>query len=236
VPGLGRCETPNKDKLDEYRERRERIEAQLAEVKASRERIARNISRGTITDEDAATEMDSLKEREAILKDELSSLQAHLENVVDPEEVKRLAEQVGQGFKHRYVNAKLEAQKSKADSDLSGMSWEDKRALLQMVFAGKTADKKRMGVYVQRIPGRERGWKQSWNYRILGRVTVDVCSSTVHPRPDPREYEFLGGPKQRELLSEGSDTTSASSPRRRTRSSRSTRRCSAAARSSPSSR
>src|SRR3954451_22531937 len=44
-----------------------------------------------------------------------------------------------------------------ANHDLKGMRWEDKRALVEVVFAGKTPKGERMGIYVERIRGRERG-------------------------------------------------------------------------------
>jgi site-specific DNA recombinase len=186
--------TPNLDKLNEYRERVGRLEGQLAEVEASRQRVIRLVSRGSATEEQADKELAELRDREASLKDELNRLNSQLTNAPSPEEVKRLAEQVGMRFR-----TKMWAVKGTLNHDLAGMSWEDKRALVQTVFAGKTADSKRMGVYVERLSEQGQGWKrkQTWRFRILGRVVVEQWGRTLLDRDGE---EPLGGPHQKELL------------------------------------
>jgi hypothetical protein len=50
------------------------------------------------------------------------------------------------------------------------MTWEEKRALAELVFSGKTSDGKRMGVYIEWIDGQEKKRRKQWKYTIRGHL------------------------------------------------------------------
>jgi DNA invertase Pin-like site-specific DNA recombinase len=202
--------TPDIDKVNECRERREHITGQLAKVTASLERLIRFISRGAITDDQAEKELGDLNAREADLREQLGRLQASLENVPTPEQVREAAEKVSAGFgkmrksmmsAHDWAQTML-AEQANYDPGLAG--WEDRRALAEMVFGGKTAEGKRMGVYVEWLEGQEGRRHKVCRYRVVGRL-IDQWGQAPMPefvRFDDDDCEFKGGPipMQQELL------------------------------------
>jgi DNA invertase Pin-like site-specific DNA recombinase len=165
--------TPNKDKIEEARRRLTGLEDDLGRVKVETKNLVRGIARGTISEEDAAEERADLREREAALLADKERLQATLANVPTKQEVEQVAKRVTRLFRP-HVDVKLNLEVDHANSDFDGMSWEDRRALAQMVFAGKTLDGLRRGVYVERAEGMRRKQKnQRWRFHLLGRL-VDL--------------------------------------------------------------
>jgi hypothetical protein len=102
---------------------------------------------------------------------------------------------------------------------------------VQLVFAGRcdydnhmSAAGERRGVYVRRVEGRKRGWRQQWAFRLVGRVAVEFWGDTG-PRSEladlfPREP--MGAQERehayqevllKEVEREGGDTRSAGAPR-----------------------
>src|SRR5262249_41122870 len=108
-----------------------------------------------------------------------------LKNTMTPEQIEAAAGRVHKAFK-RVNMGKLFAAKFKLNSDFAGMSWEDQRGLMEHVFGGKTADGRRMGIYVSPAVG---AWgKRQWHYKMLGRL-VDTEGLTYEEGQDPsKEY------------------------------------------------
>jgi hypothetical protein len=190
--------TPNGDKLQESRERQAQLRADLAGVKAARERVVRAISRGTLNDDQADTELRALKGREDALAGQLTALEAALADAPDPEEVRRSAAQIAERFNRAKAEANLNPE---------AMSWEEQRTLVELVFAGRSAGAgyltpqgERRGIYVKRT-GRKGSWHQEWAYRISGRVAVEFWGTTT---PGLEGWESvpdaLQGARQGELL------------------------------------
>lgn len=148
--------TPNRDKVIQQRKDIERIEREFKDIKLGIDRLIDSIASGTLTDEQAKPKMQSLNNREAKLNKERELLSAALENLPTLEQIKKAAKSVSAGGA-RY--------RSKSGEWLMGkMPYENKRALLEMVFAGKTPDGKRMGVYIE--------WKDNkrWHFDIHGHL------------------------------------------------------------------
>jgi DNA invertase Pin-like site-specific DNA recombinase len=160
--------TPDPEQVGEARAGLERVSKRLAEVAARKARLVRAIANGTINECDAAGMMAELKQCETTLLEEKESLGVVLQNLPSPEQVEEEARRASDSFKS-------------ANRDLAGMTYDEKRALIEMVFAGKTADGRRLGVYVR--PGRAR----EWGYRVLGRL---VEAGGVTPRPPVEESPY----------------------------------------------
>jgi hypothetical protein len=138
----------------------------LEEVKAARVRLVRMVSKGTFTEEDVEEQMAELKEREAKLQARSAQLLATIEQFPDPEAVR--------GRVRKMADMRLEL-----ESDYRLMSDDDKRALCQTVFGGRTPDGKRMGVYVE--PEAVEGGKVvRWAYTVRGHL---IESSGFFPLP-----------------------------------------------------
>src|SRR5262249_51094084 len=97
----------------------------LAEVGEKKQRVVRSIANDVLSEDEASKEMAALRQREDALKRELDALEARLANQPDPEEAHRLAEEVCR-------------RKAAANHDLAAMTWQEKRALVQLVFAGRS--------------------------------------------------------------------------------------------------
>jgi site-specific DNA recombinase len=198
--------TPDRGKVEDLRRRRRAVNEQLGKARAARERVVAAIADGTITNAHAKKQMADLEARAAALEEEAAEVNAELASLPTEEEVKAAAARVAGAFgagdaddyDHLpYGDAVLAAKKNVLNHHPECMSAEDKRALVETVFTGK-ASGERFGVYVQRVPGRERGWRQEWRFRLFGRLTVNQWGRTGAA---PRE-EFLGGPDQAKLLAE----------------------------------
>jgi DNA invertase Pin-like site-specific DNA recombinase len=169
--------TPDGEEVETCRRRQGEVMGLLAEVKVKKSNVVKAIANGTISDEEARGDMETFRKREGSLQRELSALEARLENQPDPEETRRLAE---------------EAARRQAGCTLESLSWEDKRALAQLAFAGSCdgpprltighgsppVEGERRGIYVRRMPGRKRGCRQYWHYQLRGRITLDFWGST----------------------------------------------------------
>jgi hypothetical protein len=146
-------------------------------------------ARGVITEEQADKQLREISDREVLLQHELDVRNRELANTPTATEVKEAADRVATAFKK--VNlAKMWATSFRLNNDLGGMSWEDRRALMQMVFSGKTPDGRRMGVYM--APAQGSRTKRQWSFRILGRL-IDTDLMTF---PDGYVPDSGSGPRR----------------------------------------
>jgi site-specific DNA recombinase len=157
---------PGGDEREQLLARQGEVMGLLAEVKAKKNKIVKAIANGVLDDAEAAEEMRSLRKREDALRRDLCDLKARLANQPDPEEARRLALEIEQ--RRKAVNA-----------DLGKMTWDEKRTLVELVFAGRSnghgvlaATGERHGVYVRRGEDRRRGLAQQWYFRLSGRIAV----------------------------------------------------------------
>jgi site-specific DNA recombinase len=219
--------TPNPDRVSELRQRRDAIEGDMAKVAAATERVISAIASGTLTESEAKAQMTKQRERETALKEEQNRLDAELANLPDPEVVKAAARRVSAAFnefkaKHghealdgiNYTSSRMWAFKATVNHDYTGLSYEDAKALVEMVFGAKTPDGRRMGVYVEWVPGEETKRRKRWSYRLVGRVVSAFHEGGMVPRPawwdgPPDGPEFAGGTHQRQLLKDVGLTTYA---------------------------
>jgi DNA invertase Pin-like site-specific DNA recombinase len=201
--------TPNKDKIAETRARLENLGNDLKQTRTGRERLLKLVVKGTITEEEAEKQLTKLKDQETRQQQEMERLRERLANIPDPETVQAAATQIvatvsGKGLPYDDAGAERDLENQRVRM-LSGMTWEEKRKLAEMVFSGKT-EEKRMGVYVEWVEGQEARRRKQWQYKIAGHFVL--CGGTT---PAQGDWEPAGAPLQQELLRRcGSEAVSKS--------------------------
>jgi DNA invertase Pin-like site-specific DNA recombinase len=197
---------PDQDKVAQDRAQLSRVSGDLEKVRAGRDRLIDAITEGAVTAAHAKAKLAELDSREQALAAERDGLAALLEGLPTPEEVEAQAERASAAFK---------ATLDRVNRDYDTMTWEEKRALLGMVFGGKLPDGRRLGVYVERD---DRPGRRVWYYRIMGRL---VEAGGVTPRPPVEESPYdpemwgSGADYQEALLAEAESVTITPWPRRR---------------------
>ena len=172
--------TPNLERLEECRKRRTRVATELDKLVKGRDRIVRMIRDGTLKPEHAKRELEECEERETLLANELDSLEEELGNVPDKATVEAVAKQIAGGRRRgNRGNRKINREKQQANRNYDSMSWDEKRELCQIVFGGKLADGRRMGVYVERIEGQPKHGPKDWKFHIHGNL-IDEWGGTAY--------------------------------------------------------
>ena len=152
--------TPNRSKIADLGKRQKHLEGSLAKTRKSKSRLL------TLSENDAELADDAeLKKRLTELREQESKTQEQLEQVTDQLENVPTSDSVRKAAK--YVNVRIWALQS-SSNNYRDMSWEEKRALLELVFDGTTPDGKRCGVYI-RWKMADNG-KPMWRYSIRGAI------------------------------------------------------------------
>ena len=143
---------PNLREIKEREDKIEQTKKLIQTIKLKKERLIDQIEKNTVSDDD-------IKERMSTYKAQIEKLQAEInlnkkicENLPSSESVStkiklmlRLKQDILRSYKH-----------------LSKMTFKQKRTLLQLVFAGKDADGKRYGVFINKTKNGK------WVYTIKG--------------------------------------------------------------------
>jgi len=169
--------TPTREKVEQGRKRIGRIAGELEKIETGRNRILGFIAKGTITDAQAEKQLDELSRKEQRLRDEWERLSERVDNEPTPESIRAVAKGVSAKFRER-VDGKQNIKSRRANNAFDEMTWEEKRALAETVFSGKTADGRRMGVYVKRIDGQKKFGPKRWKYTILGHL-IEIETGTM---------------------------------------------------------
>lgn len=184
--------TPNLAKIKNDQARVAALQKLLERVKSNRARTLRLRNNEVISDEEEIKQLDAFKAEGDRYLEELNRLNNNLQNVPTPEGIQAVSAKVAAKFKnYRYSDARLIANVRHANHALDEMTWEDKRALVETVFSGKTPEGKRLGVYVQWVDDpklRERGLK--WKYTIEGKL-MDGVGGWL-PMSETRKNAFFG--------------------------------------------
>ena len=153
---------PNHEKIKEAEIRIKSLDESLKKIARNREELKRQRMQEIIEQEEFDNGMRELNEKKNRLMTEREQLLSSISNRPDPDKVKEISKKVSAHFRKR-VDAKLVAKKRLANHEYELMTDKEKRALVEMVFGGKTLDGRRMGVYIE---WNEEGWK----YNIHGHL------------------------------------------------------------------
>jgi site-specific DNA recombinase len=152
---------PNLNAHRQIQDRISKLDNQLKAETDGRQRVLRLVQRGKVGDKEAEKLLDESQSVIAKLQEELDRLNQTVEHTPSRENVRTRARQASKAF------VRANAAMGRANHDFSKLTWEDKRELLERVFAGKTAEGQRAGVYIQ-WPAREGG---KTRYTIRGLIT-----------------------------------------------------------------
>lgn len=180
--------TPNGENVAAAVERLKRITSELEKLEQGRQRVLALVVKGTIEQASADKQLETLKEREQSLRAEQGRLTDELAHLPSREKIQDLSRKVAASFRP-YGNARLVAKAKHANRAFDEMSYADKRQLCEVVFGGKTADGRRMGVAVT----WDRTGKK-WNYKIEGHLIEESG-------PLPKWFFTFGAaPQQKQLV------------------------------------
>ncbi|OHB54786.1 MAG: hypothetical protein A2Y12_03990 [Planctomycetes bacterium GWF2_42_9] len=173
--------TPNLQKLEEYRKRIEEIDKLLIKNKVSKDRILRFIAKDTISDSDAETQLLELKEKDIKLQTEKQQLQDNIGNSPSPDKIKTVSKTIAVQFRTSQLQMNTRKRLA-AEQPFEEMTYEEKQALVKMVFSGKRPDGKRMGVDIE---WDSNGWKFDIHGHLIDKEGLFVLS-------DARKEIFFG--------------------------------------------
>ena len=110
----------------------------IAEIQKKMKILMQKIASELISDEDVAPIRKDFKEREVLLEADIVKYEGFLERLPQKEQIERTAQ----------LMARVEESYSRSVHRLNEMNFEEKRRLMELVFAGKGIDGKRNGIYV----------------------------------------------------------------------------------------
>jgi len=201
---------PDQEEKRKQQERVKELDRLIEKETKARQRILHLVRKGDVTEDEASQELQAAKDAETRYQEERGRLAASLENVPTPEEVKRVGRRVSKAF------VRANAAKDVANWNFDRMTWEEKRDLLQRVFAGKMPDGRRRGVYItwaEPEPGCKR--RKVASYTIRGRLvqitgTLPMAQETAEHLADP---DYAGAEEQERLVATSTLCSQAAAPR-----------------------
>ncbi len=131
---------PDASRIGELREQEEGLKKRLEKAEGERQRLIKSIAKGIISDSEAERTILEIRERTSLLTEEIEKIRPQVEKVPTEGQIRRKAKLIKRTLEGIYTRP----------GRLSKMSFDDKRKLAQMVFAGKTPEGARCGVYVKR--------------------------------------------------------------------------------------
>lgn len=157
---------PNLEEIKRLRVQFEKNVQELKKIKRAKNKLLDKVEKDLIDDDDLKERFQKHKYREALLKSENEKIQSNLETVPTEPVIKQKA-QLMQRVKESYFHS---------EAHLKGMTFEDKRELLQNIFSGTDKDGNRYGVYV------EKKGNKDWLYTIKGTFIEEVGRLKARPK------------------------------------------------------
>jgi len=146
------------------------FENQFESIMSEKQNLIRSIAKGILTDNEAAKDIQNVRERESLLTAEITKINSQLKDIPTKERIERSARLIVKVLERAF----------KSDGALGKMTYENKRELMTRSFAGKDAEGKRRGVYIRKTGNPERPWE----FTIRG-----IFGEFIRPYP-LTEYEL----------------------------------------------
>ncbi|QDT76024.1 recombinase family protein [Lacipirellula limnantheis] len=178
---------PDNERIIELQENHERWTLELAKVEKARDRVIDLVADDAITKEQAKQKLTSIDAKEARIRSELDQINEELGVRPSQETIEEVAQRAMEALNKRKLSATSRRAIIKGTlHDFDGMSWQDSRELVEMVFDPMKSEGlfsgKRPGVYVSPVEGQEDYKSKQWRFEIYG-VAFDatcVTDSTSH--------------------------------------------------------
>ncbi len=136
------------------------------------------IARDAVTDEQAEAQLHDLKEREAVLREELDKLAEMLQNVPTQEAVRRYVEKVNDSIFVYDDNGEVHPGGNSIGTFLT-MTREEHRNLVRAVFAAPLGDGTPAGIYVFEEGKASPHRPKRWSFKIRGRLEFELVMQSV---------------------------------------------------------
>lgn len=140
---------PNPSQIVKLEKQKSFLENKITATIKEKQNLVRSIAKGILTDEEAANDMNKIRERENALSLELNIIQQQLEHIPTKQFIDRKVRYISNFFTQLY----------KSHNALSGMSYENKRELVAQAFAGRDSEGRRRGVYVRKTNNTDKPWE-----------------------------------------------------------------------------
>jgi len=172
---------PDLNATKQFQQRLDAIEKQLDKARDARENVLRLVARGKATESEAEDILDEGKQRITRLESERDSILASIPDAPSPGQIKEIARRVARRSRDvPKAMVRANARIGSANSEFDRMTWKEQRDLCQRVFAGKTPDGKRAGVYIEWPEGR------------TGKVRYTICGLLTRSGALPMQADVAG--------------------------------------------
>jgi site-specific DNA recombinase len=170
-----RAAVPDCDKAERERAR---LDRELDKVLKARQRILSLVVRDAVTEDDAARQLQGLKEREDELRRALDAQAEALADLPDEEALRCYVERCGDAIFVYDDNGDAHPGGNSLGTYLA-MSWEDRRRLVEAVFDQPDVGGKPAGVYVSRDGEARPHRPKRWTFKIRGRLDFETVLQSV---------------------------------------------------------
>lgn len=172
---------PNKKKQATLEKKQTKLTKEISKVEQQVGRLVDAIQEGVISMSDAKKRREQLREKQTQLESELSQCSEELASVPTAEVLKRVKRLP---TKRRMISG---------PTGLDDITFDEKRALIELSFSGVLPDRRKSGVYVQSVRGKENRRPRPWIYSLLGQLIeehgrTDIQREDVSPLSSPWVY------------------------------------------------
>jgi len=171
---------PDIEKTKRLQRQREQLEKQLVKAKKGRQRVITLARKELISEDEQEEQLKASRSEIAELEAKLTDLGDWLDSQPTAKQIKAAAKDIKRRVR-RVSKAKvwLNAAKNIANNKLDDVTWEDARALMELVFGGnKRPDGKPCGVYVWAISKKKNNL--SFRFEIHGTIINTSGSDPVY--------------------------------------------------------
>jgi hypothetical protein len=177
---------PNLETIKAKQAECEVLRAKLAKIPLARAKRLRAFDDDLVPEDEVRADLAKLKAEEGTLLGELRDAESTLDQLVTPAQTTSAAKQMSEWAYDEFhnvvkneprktvrpsTNAVLTARASLAEY-FDHITWEQKRELIDYVFAGKKVDGRKPGVHVWGIDGQVGHRYKLWRYQLVGNIAT----------------------------------------------------------------
>jgi hypothetical protein len=168
---------PQLDHVSGLNKRFGQLEQDLTKIEVGRGRLIDAVEAGSFTPQQIAAKVATLRSKEERIKNEMNQLAESVGCTPSKEDIQAVAKAAAEAFKkRRYSAAKRWQIRMKVEDDFAGMTWNDKRSLIESVFNPEfdaAVDGRRPGIYVSPIDGQIHHRRKKWGITLRGMAIGD---------------------------------------------------------------
>lgn len=168
---------PDSDEVNELGERFQKLQKDLDKLDAANQRLVDAVADGTFSKEQIAKKSAALVAKQTELQEEMREIAESLGCKPSKKDIQAVAKVAAAAFKkRRYSAAKKWQIRNKVGDDFAGMTWKDKRDLIESVFSRDTdtkIDGRQPGIYVAPIDGQIAHRRKKWRIMLRGLAIGD---------------------------------------------------------------